>query len=261
MDKIKFIISYDGAAYFGWQRQNTQKTVQGTLEKVLHQIFQEEVLTTGAGRTDRGVHAKGQVCTATLPRKENLYKLQRSLNSLLPDDISVSEMAPAEKDFHPCYCATGKIYRYSVTTKKILNPFSRHHHFHYPYPLDLDLIEKAIPIFIGKKNFSAFAKNVGKNTKTPNPVKTIHSITLTKTEEGFSLTFHGSGFLYKMVRNITGALINIGSKKVFPEALKKILNEKANTHNLFQAPAHCLCLEHVEYCGDSLDTPVKDYSP
>ncbi|MCH9617473.1 MAG: tRNA pseudouridine synthase A [Chlamydiia bacterium] len=252
MLKIKFTATYDGTAYYGWQRQNTKETVQGTIEKFLYKIFQKEILTIGSGRTDRGVHAKRQICTTTLPKKVNLVKLQNSLNSLLPDDISISEMAIAHPDFHPCYSATGKIYRYHISTKKILNPFERHHHFHYPYALDIKLIKEAIPLFIGTKDFSAFANQVGKNCKTPNPVKTIFSITVTEDSGGFSLTFHGSGFLYKMVRNITGALISYGSKRIPFEKLKAILESKNNIHNLFQAPAHGLCLEDVEYssCGN-----------
>ncbi|MCH9811164.1 tRNA pseudouridine(38-40) synthase TruA [bacterium] len=244
--KIKFIIAYDGAAYFGWQRQNTKKSVQGTIEGALQQIFQQEVLIVGAGRTDRGVHAKQQVATATLPKEIPLHKLEKSLNSLLPDDISIYHIENAEDDFHPCFSATGKIYRYHISTKKTLNPFSRHHHFHYPYPLDLDLLQAAIPIFIGTKDFSAFAKQIEKEG-SPNPIKTIYSITLNPTEEGFTLTFHGSGFLYKMVRNITGALIGIAAKKITFQELEKILHSKKNTHNLLQAPAHGLSLEKVLY--------------
>jgi tRNA pseudouridine38-40 synthase len=249
MLKIRFTTTYDGTDYYGWQRQNTKKTVQGTIEKFLFKIFQEEILTVGSGRTDRGVHAKRQICAATLPKEVNLSKLQNSLNSLLPDDISISEMAIADPDFHPCYSATGKIYRYSISTKKILNPFERHHHFHYPYPLDINLIKEAIPLFIGTKDFSAFANQVGKNSKAPNPVKTIYSITVAETPGGFSLTFHGSGFLYKMVRNITGALISFGSKRISFAKLEAILKSQKNTHNLFQAPAHGLCLVDVEYSG------------
>lgn len=244
--KIKFIVAYDGAAYFGWQRQNTKKSVQGTIEAALSQIFQQEVLITGAGRTDRGVHAKRQVAATSLPKEVSLYKLEKSLNSLLPDDISIYQMEEAKEDFHPCFSAKGKIYRYHISTKKILNPFSRHHHFHYPYPLDLELLQEAIPLFLGTKDFSAFAKQIEK-IDSPNPVKTIYSITLDQTEEGFTLTFHGSGFLYKMVRNITGALINVGAKRIRLLELEQILLSKKNTHNLFQAPAHGLCLENVLY--------------
>lgn len=247
MFKIKFTASYDGADYYGFQRQNTKKTVQGTIEKILSKIFNQQILTIGSGRTDRGVHAKRQICTALLPKEANLKKLQNSLNSLLPDDISISEMDIADEDFHPCYSATGKIYSYRISTRKVLNPFERHHHFHYPYSLDLDLLKKAIPIFIGTKDFSAFANQVGKNCKAPSPVKTIYSITVKEVEEGFCLIFHGSGFLYKMVRNITGALINAGAGKVTFYELESILESKKNTHNLFQAPAHGLCLEDVEY--------------
>lgn len=244
--KIKFLVAYEGTTYFGWQRQSSKESVQGTIEAALSKIFQKEVLIVGAGRTDRGVHAKKQVCIATLPKEIPLYKLERSLNSLLPDDISIFDIEEAPQDFHPCFSAAGKIYKYTISTKKILNPFARHHSFHYPYPLDMALLSAAIPVFIGTKDFSAFAKQIEKEG-SPNPVKTIYSITCTKTKDGFTLTFHGSGFLYKMVRNITGALINVAAKKITIDNLITILQSKKNTHNLLQAPARGLCLEKVLY--------------
>ena len=244
--KIKFIIAYDGSAYFGWQRQNSQRSVQGTIEEALQQIFQQEVLITGAGRTDRGVHAKRQVATARLPKEVSLYKLEKSLNSLLPEDISIYEIEEAEERFHNCFSAKGKFNRYSISTQKTLNPFTRHHHFHYPYPLNMELLEAAIPLFVGTKDFSAFAKQIEKEG-SPNPIKTIYSITLDRTNEGFTLTFHGSGFLYKMVRNITGAVINIGAERITLAELEQILLSKKNTHNLLQAPARGLSLEQVLY--------------
>ncbi len=247
MFKIKFAISYDGTKYFGWQRQPNRLSVQEEIEKVLSKIFNEEITIHGAGRTDRGVHAKGQVASATLPKKVPLARLLKSMNSMLSNDILIFDLEEAEADFHARFSAKGKIYSYHVYTKKLLNPFKRNTCYHHPYPLDLSLIKQAINVFIGTKDFSSFANFLGKSTKAPSPIKTIYSITLEETNDGFTLTFHGDGFLYKMVRNLTGALLDIGSKNISISELTTILEKKKNAHGLYQAPAHGLFLETVQY--------------
>lgn len=247
MVKIKFTISYDGTSYFGWQRQSTKKSVQGTIENVLLKIFGEPIKITGAGRTDRGVHAKAQVASCFLPKKTDLKKLLKSLNALLPNDIRITDLLEVREDFHPRYSAKGKVYKYYVETSSLLNPFDRHFSHHHPYKIELSQIEKAIPLFIGKKDFSSFANLPGKNTEPPSPIKHIYKIDLKETKGGFTLTFHGDGFLYKMVRNITGALLDAGGGRISFAKLKSILEKKENTHGLFQAPALGLFLEKVEY--------------
>lgn len=247
MIKIKFTISYDGTCYFGWQRQPNKHSVQEEIEKVLSKIFNEEIGIHGAGRTDRGVHAKGQVASATLPRRVALTKLLKSINSMLPRDILIFDLEEAQPNFHARFSAKGKIYSYHIYTKTLLDPFKRNTCYHHPYPLDLSLMKQAIPIFIGRKDFSSFANFLGKSTKAPSPIKTIYSITLEETTDGCILRFHGDGFLYKMVRNITGALLDIGGNHISISELETILEEKKNTHGLYQAPAHGLFLETVQY--------------
>ena len=247
MHKVKFLICYDGSNYYGFQRQVDKMSIQEMIESTLSKIMNQKMTITGAGRTDRGVHAKAQVACATFDHKPNTDALTKSLNALLPKDIRILSSEIVDSDFHPRYSAKEKIYHYSVVTDKILDPFKRHTHYHHPYGIDLDLIEKAIPLFIGTKDFSAFANCVGKNSKVPNTVKTLYSIKLDRFEGGFSLTFHGNGFLYKMVRNISGSLIDAGSGRVSLERLEEILLSKDNKHRLFQAPPTGLCLEMVRY--------------
>jgi tRNA pseudouridine38-40 synthase len=184
---------------------------------------------------------------AEIPKETNLPSLFKSLNALLPDDITISELDHCDLTFHPRFSAKGKIYRYSILTQSQKCPFSRHTKYHHPYPIDISLIKEAIPLFTGRKDFSSFANFVGKNSKTPSPIKTIFSIDVEENESGFSLIYHGDGFLYKMVRNITGALINYGQGKLSLDELRIIIENKKNAHKLFQAPAHGLCLESVLY--------------
>jgi len=245
--KIKFIISYDGSSYFGWQRQPYQVSVQETVENTLSKILNQKITIQGAGRTDRGVHAKGQVALFEIQDRPNLDSLQKSLNSLLPKDIRVLNMEEVDASFHPRFSAKGKVYTYKIITDKIQDPFLRHTTYHHPYPLSLERLQEAIPLFLGTKDFSSFANCVGKNSVEPSPIKTIYSIKLEKTDDGFTLKFHGDGFLYKMVRNLTGALISYGESRLSLEELEEILKKKDNRHRLMQAPAKGLCLEKVLY--------------
>lgn len=249
MFTIKFTIIYDGTFFFGWQRQKDKRTVQGEIEKAFFQLFQQNIVVHGSGRTDRGVHAKGQVGSCTIP-KRSLFSLEKSLNALLPKDIAIFNSVEVDEGFHARYSAIGKRYLYTIDTHPIQNPFNRHTAYHHPYPLDVDYMQKAAQVFVGTKDFTSFVNTSCLLTKPNSPCyceKTIYSIVFTSTKEGFSIDFYGSGFLYKMVRNITGALIDSGEGTVSIERLKEILEKKSNTHGLRQAPAHGLSLEEVFY--------------
>ncbi len=241
MFSVKFIVIYDGTHFFGWQRQSHHRTVQEEIEKVLSKLFQKKITIHGSGRTDRGVHARGQVVSCNIP-ETNLLSLEKSLNALLPKDIRVKDFCLVSPDFHARFSAIGKKYKYTVHTKKHFDPFTRTTSYHHPYPLDLDVMKKGAKIFIGTKDFTSVTTEPGKDC-----IKTIYDIQIEITENGFILTFHGSGFLYKMVRNITGALIDAGEGKVSLKKLEEILEGKNAMHGLKQAPAHGLCLEEVFY--------------
>jgi len=241
MFNVKFTVIYDGTNFFGWQRQSRHMTVQGEIETILGQIFQQKITIHGSGRTDRGVHAKGQIASCTLPITD-LSCLQKALNALLPKDIRVANFCKMDSSFHARLSAKSKIYSYTFFTKPILDPFTRHTSFHYPYHLDLDLIKAGAKIFIGTKDFSSMS-----NSQRIDSIKTIYAIDLKTTADGFILYFHGSGFLYKMVRNITGALIEVGQGTISLQKLEQIMEKKSSVHGLRQAPAHGLCLEEVFY--------------
>ena len=245
--KIKLIIAYDGTNYYGWQRQKNHLSIQESIEGILSKLLQADIKIHGAGRTDRGVHSKGQVASCDIPIQTNTSKLIHSMNSLLPKDIRILSIHKERKDFHARYSSISKKYLYRIDTTILLDPFLRHNHYHHPFPLDLSHIQKAVPLFLGTQDYSSFANYLGKNSPQPSPIKTIYSIEIKEHSSGFSIAYHGDGFLYKMVRNITGALIDIGEKKISLNQLSDIIARKSNTHQLRQAPAHGLCLESVQY--------------
>lgn len=239
--KFKITIAYDGTDYAGWQIQPNAPTIQETIEKVLTQIIQKTISITGSGRTDAGVHANGQVAHFIL--EEGSISL-KSLNGLLPRDIRIFSLEEASPTFHARFSAKEKTYLYHVTTDKVQSPFQRRYAHHNTFPLDLEKIFEALPHFIGTKNFTSFANEL---SPSRNPQKTLHELAFIKTETGFTLKFRGDGFLYKMVRNITGTLLDIGRGKLDAASLPSIFESKSRSFAGKTAPPHGLFLHEVLY--------------
>lgn len=235
------IIAYDGTDFLGWQTQGNGKTVQEIIETALFQITQKKIVVTGSGRTDSGVHAEGQVAHFIL---ENSPVCLKSLNSLLPTAIRVLSIEEADPNFHARFSAKEKIYHYHITTDKVQLPTLRRFALHSTFPLDLEKILEAIPHFLGTKNFASFANEL--NPKK-NPIKTLYELSLNPTQTGFTLKFRGNGFLYKMVRNITGTLLDIGRGKIAPNSIPEILNAHSRPFAGKTAPPHGLFLQTVLY--------------
>lgn len=247
MYKVKCIISYDGSNFFGWQRQKEFASIQQEIESALKKIFQKEILITGSGRTDRGVHATKQVASFSLPKNCDLNALKKSLNALLCDQIRIQNITAEKESFHARYDVKSKIYSYRINTKSLCCPFMRHIQYHHPYPVDIDLMKKSANLFIGTMDFSSFANVRPEKMQPSSNIRTIYDITFQEQDGLLTISFHGNGFLYKMVRNLTGALIDVGEKKVSLQELQEILEEKNNQHLLRQAPAHGLSLDDVLY--------------
>lgn len=248
--RVKFLITYEGTNYSGWQVQNNACSIQSYIEKALSTIVQKPIKIIGAGRTDRGVHAERQVAHADIP-KWDLQKLQMSLNGLLPEDIRILSVEEVDKDFHARYSAKKKIYRYSVITDRVLSPFERKHTLHYPHRLDLELIRSLCPQFEGKRDFSGFTHELSRLPKHRSTVKHLYSLevqeNLSPYKKGFSLIFTGEGFLYKMVRNIVGTLLDIGRGKISPSQIEKIFTTKNRSLGGITAPSHGLTLIDIHY--------------
>lgn len=243
--KIKITIAYDGSHYVGWQIQPNGVSIQEKIEQALLKITQTQVKITGAGRTDAGVHARGQVAHFNL---ENYpITLLQSLNALIPKDISITHLEIVDDSFHSRFSAKEKVYTYDITTGKIQLPFDLPYSLHYTYPLDFTNMEIAISHLIGEHDFSAFANDAKVFKGAKNPVKTLREISIDKRDDGFALTFRGNGFLYKMVRNLTGLILDIGRGKKLPIDAKKILESKDRSLSSPAAPAHGLTLTSILY--------------
>lgn len=243
-ETLKILIAYDGTDYAGWQRQKNQITIQECIETALKKILQETVSIIGAGRTDRGVHAEGQVAHFLTPSKMPLPILKKGLNALLPPDIRILSIEPTDSSFHARFSAKAKIYQYRICTLPTQPPFQRRFVYHFPHPLDLNLIKEASYSFLGTKNFKAFANTLPPNR---NPIKTLSMIQFVEEPYGFSLTFKGDGFLYKMVRNIVGTLLDVGQGKISPKEMPLILESEDRRNAGKTAPPHGLTLITIDY--------------
>lgn len=245
MRNIKLTIEYEGTNYAGWQRQkNTRRTIQQTLEKILRQILQEEVILIAAGRTDAGVHAKAQVANFKTRGLISLAKLQSALNSLLPSDIKISKIQEVPLTFHSQYNAKLKTYRYTILNRSFPSAFLRNLVYFYPYPLDVNLMQKASLFLLGKFDFSSFAKTDKKNTSA---VRTIKAIKIKKQGHFIYINITADGFLYNMARNIVGTLIEVGRKRIPVLEVKKILKARNRRIAGPAAPSRGLCLQRVEF--------------
>jgi tRNA pseudouridine38-40 synthase len=247
MEKYKLTISYDGTPFSGWQIQPNSLSVQEIVQSILSTILQEEISLIGASRTDAGVHAKMQVAHFSAKKEFTLQRLLQSVNSLLPEEIRLLYIEKVPSDFHARYLAQKKHYVYNVCTTPVQSPFKRYYSYHYTFPLDLDKIRLALALFIGTKNFRAFANSPSDGCAGKDPIRTLSRLELIETPSGFSIHFEGNGFLYKMVRNITGTLLEIGKNKLPLEEIPQIFLNEKRPPTITTAPAHGLTLTCIEY--------------
>jgi len=242
---IRLLVTYEGTEYFGWQDVGVGPTIQSQLQKALKQIFSKDVPLQAASRTDRGVHAKGQAVNFISSEELNLPRLQRSLNALLPDDITVWKVDEMQESFHPTIDAIGKEYRYTICNAAVQLPFDRFFSWHVPQTLDLEAMQEAAKTLIGEHDFRAFC-NVKDNFEYSSYIRTVTDIKIDESEENqLCITVCGNNFLYKMVRNIVGTLVYVGLGKL--TEVKSILGEQDRTQAGITAPAHGLTLYRVNY--------------
>ena len=232
----KALLAYDGTCYFGWQKTPSGPSIQEELEKAIARITGESVLPESASRTDRGVHAEGQVIRFTLKNSANPHRLMRGLNAVLPGDIRVRELAPCQ--FHPALDAMGKTYRYRICLGPVQDPVNRLYSWHIYFPLNVAKMERAARSLIGTHDFTAFANEEGKD-----PLCTIQSIDIVED----CIWIKGNRFLYKMVRNIVGTLVHIGCGKLPEDCIPDILASRDRKKAGITAPAQGLHLHQVFY--------------
>lgn len=247
MKNIKLTLAYDGTGLLGWQKTSVGPSVEGWLETILSQILQEEIQLQAASRTDAGVHAEGQIVNF-LSRKNSLslHRLQKSLNALLPKQITVLKVEEALESFHPTLQNKGKEYHYLICNLPYQQPKHRLFSWHVPYPLDIELMKQGSRFLIGTHDFSSFCNELSLSNK--NPTCTLETITIEPLEESrLRIKVKGDRFLFRMVRNLVGTLVYIGSKKIALEDLPLLLKAKERARAGVTAPSHGLHLMQVFY--------------
>jgi tRNA pseudouridine38-40 synthase len=241
---FKLIVEYDGTAYAGWQRQPNQPTVQAALEDLLQRITHTHVPVTGAGRTDAGVHALGQVASFRSDKTLSVKEWLRALNGLLPPDISVRSVESVSDDFHARYSARRKQYEYRILNRAERSALDRNRAWHVRERLDLDAMRDAARLLVGRHDFSSFQ---GHPTDTENPVCDLTTLNLLQEHTLIRIEVQADRFLKHMVRAIAGTLVEVGQGKRQPQAMKDILDARDRRSAGITAPAHGLYLLHVEY--------------
>lgn len=246
MNNTMISISYDGTAYSGFQIQANANTVQAELERALAVIFKKPVRIQGAGRTDAGVHARGQVANFSAPFSIETDKLPHALNSLLPGDVKVTGAREVADGFHARFDARGKLYSYSIDRALHSQVLRRLYSWHMPEPLNLDTLRAAASLFEGTHDFKAFQ---AAGTTITDTVRTIEkvNVSVNTDDQILVLTFKGRGFLYRMVRMITGTLIRAGRGTLGLSEVEAALSLANHGASGPTAPPHGLCLEKVFY--------------
>lgn len=244
MRTYKIIISYDGSKYQGWQRQkNTDLTIQGILAAAIKEMVGYEVEVNGSGRTDSGVHAKGQCASVVLSGKVDEMNFLQQLNSILPEDIRVVKLILVKNGFHARHSAKAKRYEYVVDTREKPDVFTRRYCYHYPQSLNIEAMQEAAGYLTGSYDFVAFTDKKDEAST----VRPIYGIVIKQMNEKVIIEYHGTGFLYHMVRILTGTLLEVGSGKRQPREVQKVQIEGKREQAGFLAPARGLCLKTVEY--------------
>lgn len=243
--RIKCTAAYDGTGYSGYQVQPNKRTVQGEIESALAKLHKgRKIAISASGRTDAGVHAKGQVFHFDTPLRLPEEKWAVALNSLLPADISILKAEIAEADFHSRFDAVGKEYRYFIHLSKSRDPFKRNYAYQFPYALDLEAMEMAKKHLVGTHDFTSFCSA---KTEVEDKVRTLESIELIKEDDMLIFRFAGNGFLYNMVRILVGTLLEVGQGERNPIQMGEVLESRDRRCAGKTAPAHGLYLWEVHY--------------
>jgi pseudouridylate synthase I len=244
MRNIKLTIEYDGTNYAGWQKQKKVITIQQKIEEAIELIINNKVKVIGSSRTDAGVHARGFVANFMTESNINTKSFKDAINSKLPRDIVILGSEEVDMEFHSRYSSIGKRYSYTILNRHEPTALERNYVYHYKKQLDFQAMEAASSYFIGVHDFSAF-KAAGSSVKTT--VRNIKSAYLQKNEDKITFYIEGDGFLYNMVRIMTGTLIDVGIHKLKPYEISNIIKSKDRIKAGKTAPASGLCLEVVYY--------------
>ncbi|MGH9397550.1 MAG: tRNA pseudouridine(38-40) synthase TruA [Terriglobia bacterium] len=259
MRNLRLDVAYDGTSFFGWQKQPQRPTVQGCVEEAVERITGEKTSVAGAGRTDAGVHAAGQVASFRTCSPIPCGNLGRALNNILPQEIRVLSVQEAPLEFHARYAAVAKVYRYRILQANVCPPFLARFVYHCPLRLDAKRMALAAKWIEGERDFTSFAASDPSLAKSPKGrkrsaassscVRRIFLSRILSRPRTSILTYEvrGNGFLYHMVRNIAGTLMEVGRGAIRPEEIPLILAALDRSKAGPTAPAQGLCLVRVEY--------------
>jgi tRNA pseudouridine38-40 synthase len=252
---FKLVLEYDGSNYHGWQRQAGVLTIQEVLESRLEIMLGEPIRVRGSGRTDAGVHARGQVVNFYVRSRLEPEQVLRGLNSLLPPDIVVLDAVEVPDSFHARFSAVRKTYDYWILNRAVGSALERTRVWHIRQPLDTASMEEGLTILSGCHDFSAF---MAAGSSVRSTERCLYQASLLRPDpERLLFRFVADGFLRHMVRNLVGTLVEVGRKKISPAGLREVLAGKDRRRAGMTAPAHGLYLITVNYGGDG-ESPVKE---
>jgi tRNA pseudouridine38-40 synthase len=241
---IKLVLEYDGTAYHGWQRQRGQPTVQQGIEDVLRKVTGERISLIGAGRTDAGVHALGQVASFKTGSRLSAADFQRALNGLLPPDIVVREAQETPPEFHARYSARAKRYEYRILNQELPQAVGRHYHWHLPGRLSLARMRRCLGLLRGRHDFSSFQST---GSPVASPVRHMMDCGARREGELVVLWFEADGFLRKMVRALVATLVEVGLGRLSVEEFAEVLAARNRARAAATAPPGGLFLVRVDY--------------
>ena len=242
--KLRLTVEYDGTDFSGWQRQIGQRTVQATLEDTLCAVIGERTEVRGAGRTDAGVHAAGQVASLTIHNRIPPQGLVRGMNSLLPSDVALVDAADADDAFDARFSARGKVYRYRIWNHFVRSPLHARTSWHCRRPLDLEAMREAAALLCGEHDFRGFRAS---DCDRRNTVRVIRRFEITKQGPLVEIDVEATAFLKNMVRILAGTLADVGRGKLTVPSVLRALEQGDRAAGGVTAPAAGLTLLHVVY--------------
>jgi tRNA pseudouridine38-40 synthase len=241
--RLLAIIEYDGTDFNGFQLQRNKRTVQGELERALHEIAGTKIRVIGAGRTDTGVHASGQGAHFDIDWKKSTEILWRALNAVLPKDISIRSLTEVPPDFSARYYAKSRTYQYTILNQTIRSPLAERYALHVSEPLDADAMNAAAQCLIGEKDFGAF----GTPPRGDSTLRVVYRAQVERRDARVIIEIEANAFLYRMVRRIVGTLLRVGKGTLSVSEFPQVIEKKKRAGEA--VPPQGLCLIVVNYSG------------
>lgn len=245
MIKYKLLIEYDGTDYCGWQRQNQPNSIQGIIEHAIKKFCGNIVTVQGAGRTDSGVHASGQVAHVNLEREYDIKRIEQAINFYLKDEkISILKVTKVDEDFDARFSALKRYYRYKIINRNSPLTYDLNKYCHVVTPLNLEIMEQAVKSFIGQHDFTTFRSS---NCQSPSPVKNIDKIIVKRNCDKIYIDFVAKSFLQTQVRSMMGCIIKVGAGSWNSYKISELINAKDRSQCAKLAPPCGLYLTRVDY--------------